>query len=223
MTNTLQFEQLRRGQALSGQELVQLASLIYDTDPFIYPALFSSKAQAKRVLSAVFMHGGDNMFCPENCFVGMLNGELSGLVLWVAGSLKWSDTALWAELERDSEPVSPGYAQAKDEYFSSYQTNPDTTISIVNFSVDSSVRGQGVGGAMMCAFLQEHPEQDMELFVLDNNTAAYQLYQRAGFSELQKLDGFALGPEKPACTQMYRRVEFKSSEAEKFAVLQGRN
>ena len=75
----------------------------------------------------------------------------------------------------------------------------------------------------MCAFLQEHPEQDMELFVLDNNTAAYQLYQRAGFSELQKLDGFALGPEKPACTQMYRRVEFKSSEAEKFAVLQGRN
>lgn len=207
MMSTLRFEQLKEGQALSGRELEQLAALIYDTDPFIYPALFRSREQARRVLPAVFLHGGDNMFRLENCFTGWLRGELVSLILWSAGSLEWDDSALRAGLERDIEHVSPGYPQVRNEYFPSYRANPDAVVSIVNFCVDGRMRGRGVGGAMLRAFKREHPQNDMELFVLDSNPAAIRLYQREGFRELRKLDGFSLSAQKPLCVQMYRKKE----------------
>lgn len=204
--NTLWVEQLKDGQPISKHELAQLSTLIYETDPFIYPALFSSREQAIRALPSVFQHGGDAMFSLNNCFVGRLNGDLISLILWFRGSLTWDDTVLYTELNRDIEPVATGWQQAKDEYFSSYQDNSSAIISVINVCVAEKMRGRGIGNAMLHAFILEHPKDNMELMVLASNPAALRVYTQNGFSETRRLDGFSLDAQKPVCIQMYRKA-----------------
>ena len=43
------------------------------------------------------------------------------------------------------------------------------------------MRGCGVGQKMLQAFLQEHPEANMELCVLSDNHGAIRLYESCGF------------------------------------------
>ena len=42
---------MKADKKLSDRQLQQIAGLIYDTDPYIYPAMFKDRQEAERVLS----------------------------------------------------------------------------------------------------------------------------------------------------------------------------
>lgn len=205
MMNTLQTEQLHNRMQISTQELKMLAALIYDTDPFIYPALFSSRAQALRVLPQVFRSGADVLFNLDNCFIIRSQKDIVGLLLWHMGSIQWSEKALYVELKCDREPVASGFEMVKADYFDSYRYTPDDCISIINVCIAENVRGKGIGSALMGDFIAEHLKHEMELFVLSDNYLALSLYSSLGFQLVQRLAGFSESETKPDCMQLHRK------------------
>ena len=205
--------QLSPGDRLSEQQLRDIALLIYDTDPYIYPALFggdaAGRSNAARILPAVIEAGTDKMFCRENLFLLLRDGEVCGLILWHRGPLRWSpDTVLacaeeqGVRLDRDNvQKVSREYV---DSCYQGEDADAADTLSLINVCVKQSMRGEGAGKRMLRAFLHAHPDAPMELVVLSDNIAALTLYQKVGFGISGESDGFSLSAQKPRCTAMLR-------------------
>lgn len=205
MMNILQTEQLHNQMQIPMQELEKLSALVYDTDPFIYPALFSSRTQALRVLPQVFRSGADVLFNLDNCFIIRSQKDIVGLLLWHMGSIQWSDKALYVELKCDREPVASGFEMVKTDYFESYRYMPDNLISIINVCIAEEVRGKGIGSVLIGDFIAGHPGNEMELFVLSDNHPALSLYTSFGFQLVRNQAGFSENEIKPDCMQLHRK------------------
>ncbi|MDE5931841.1 MAG: GNAT family N-acetyltransferase, partial [Lachnospiraceae bacterium] len=190
---------------ITSQELQCLSALVYETDPYIYPALFSSREQALRVLPQVFRDGTDILFNLNNCFIIRSQKEIAGLLLWHMGPIQWLGEDLYTRLKSDSESTASGFELVKKEYFDGYQHISDSSISIINVCVAEKMRGKGVGNALLDAFIKEHLENEMELLVLCDNYPALSLYTAFRFQPVRKLAGFSMDKEKPDCMQMCRK------------------
>lgn len=192
---SISFEPLGRDR--TDRALRDAAGLIYDTDPYIYPAMFASREDALRVLPEM-IRGGDRMFRPENLFVAASGEAVTGIVLWHRGSLRW-DEAVYRACGGDS----PWIGEVRDRYFSSYASVPPGTVSLLN--VCTSVRGRGMGGRMLDAFLRAVPGP-YELYVLADNAAAIRLYERKGFTVTERLQGFSVPARDLPCLKMEKGV-----------------
>ena len=202
MKNTLTFEQLTANSVLDEMDLLAIARLIYDTDPYIYPAMCSA-AEAEKIIPYLLSAGTDSMFCKQNLFVARLNNNVVGAILWHNGPLVWEQKAFIETCNSQSIPIAPTFEQVAREYLSTYD-QPITDISIINVCVDTSVRGSGVGTEMLKAFIARHKSKSMELVTLTENTIAIDLYKRSGFEILREEDGFSVENPKPRCYTMSR-------------------
>lgn len=190
--------------SLSSLQLSQIAELIYDTDPYIYPALFSSKDQAVCILSRLFC-ANDSMFCPENLFICLNEKRVIGIILWHQGPLFWNPEPLCSVCDELNIMELPYLNQVKQSYFDSYANTPENTSAIINVCVAEPMRGKGIGQRMLEAFLA-HPQQSAlchRLVVLTNNDRAVHLYKKFGFHIESKKEGFAL-ERKPEVFCMFR-------------------
>lgn len=177
------------------EQLREIAGMIYDTDPYIYPAMFSSREEAIGVIPSM-IRSGDGMFCPGNTYTAETQGHTVGIVLWHRGPLEW-ETDVYARCGGRSAYIG----KARDSYFSAYRNVPAGTVSLINVCVSGGMRGQGIGGRMLDAFLRVVPGP-YELYVLADNRNAIALYQSRGFRITDELDGFSLEAEKPRCYKM---------------------
>ena len=183
------------GSSWTGRYLSDIAGLIYDTDPYIYPAMFSSREDAVHIIPKMIM-GGDNMFSPNNLFIAEANDSVIGIILWHRGGLEWND-----RVYRESGGHSPYIDEVNRRYFSSYKAISSDTVSILN--VCTSVRGKGVGGKILDVFINETPGP-YELYVLADNEAAIELYKKKGFTITEELQGFSIPPKDLPCYKMER-------------------
>lgn len=206
MKNTLTFEQLDVDSVLDEGDLLTIARLIYDTDPYIYPAMCSA-AEAEKIIPYLLSAGTDSMFCKQNLFVARLNNNVVGVILWHNGPLAWKRKAFIETCNAQSIRIAPTFEQVAQEYLSTYD-QPTADISIINVCVDASVRGSGVGTEMLKAFIARHKSESMELVTLTGNTIAIDLYKRRGFEILREEDGFSVEYPKPRCYIMSRK-EYK--------------
>ncbi len=203
--------QLKADEPLTDTQYKDIARLIYETDPYIYPALFSGteepEAAAEEVLSRLISEGKDSMFHKDNLFV-LFSGDLvAGIILWHDGALRWDADAfiraadsLGVGLDRKSVSV------VDKEYFGLYDTAASAApLSLINVCVSKYLRGAGIGRTMLDAFIEKHKERDMELFVLADNDGAVKLYEACGFQTCERAPGFALSSEKPDCYRMERK------------------
>lgn len=179
------------------EQLRAVAGMIYDTDPYIYPAMFASREEAIDIIP-LMIRSGDSMFCPENLFVAEAEQHVVGIILWHKGPLIW-ETDVYHRCGGHSMFIE----KVRDGYFSSYQNVPEDTVSLINICVRSDTRGQGIGGQMLDAFFRETPGSS-ELYVLADNQRAIRLYQTKGFHITKQLEGFSLEVKKPLCYKMER-------------------
>lgn len=191
--------QLTDADDLSEQQERALARLVWQTDPYIYPAMFT-ESQAVELLPLLF--DDDSMFNLRNLYCGFIGDTIVGIILHHHGPLYWTADLLKAECK--DLPATLDIVER--DYFSEYQKTPVHARSIINCCVDSRWRMSGIrlGSEMMKQFLEEHPGEEMELFVLEETPAARKLYRRAGFRTVYHCDGFSIEEKKPPCLFMRR-------------------
>ena len=186
----------------------EVASLIYKTDPYIYPAMFTSVKEAVMVIPEL-MQKKDKMFCPQNIYaVSDKDGVIVGIILWIEGPLKWDSKDFVTCLQELGIHPSRYLDDVKTRYLSGYSKMPENTISIINVCVKEGFQGKGVGGKMMMSFLAEHqePGKVFELFVLKDNPAAIRLYTNQGFEVQNEQRGFSADKRDIYCYRMARKA-----------------
>ena len=201
------FRQLHHDDILDEQQLVDIAGLIYDTDKYIYPQMFT-REQAKRLIPLLLAGNEDRMFSLDNIFCAMAGDRIVGLILHKKGPLNWDSGELVMYAGLLDENLSDTIDIVENEYFHEYDSTPEDATAILNCCVNSNYRMQNdirLGTRMMQAFVAQHHER-LELYVLKETTAAMRLYLRAGFktSEQDKCNGFSIDHRDLPCYFMYR-------------------
>lgn len=204
---SIRFCQLSHDDILDEQQLVDIAGLIYDTDRYIYPPMFT-REQAKRLLPLLFAGNEDRMFSLDNIFCAMAGNRIIGLILHKNGPLNWNSGPLVKYAGIMDETLPETMRTVEYEYFWEYDSTPDDATAILNCCVNSNYRMRNdirLGTRMMQAFVAEHSER-LELYVLQETPAAMRLYLRAGFqtSEQHKCNGFSIDHRQLPCYFMYR-------------------
>ena len=189
--NTIQCKPL--GQVREEQALQDVAGLIYDTDPYIYPAMFTSRKQAIEVIPKM-ISVGDTMFCSENIYIAEIRGRICGIILWHRGPLLWNPD-VYRQCGGSSEYID----EVCRRYFSTYSSISRSTVSIIN--VCTSEHGKGIGTKMLHSFMKREPGP-YELYVLADNAHAIKLYSTVGFSVTETLQGFSLDNRGLPCFKM---------------------
>ncbi len=206
-------KQLKREDVVTPVQYKAISTLIYDTDPYIYPALFDGdsnpRTAAEIVLPVVIERGDDELFRKDNLYIYCSGESLKGLILWHRGSLQWDSNRFFNTaqelgvvlIKENVLAVSGGYV---DNKYNENENEESQSLSLINICVDSKSRGQGIGRRMMQEFIKEHSTESMELCVLADNLGAIHLYEKMGFRVVGEAPGFSLAKEKPICYDMKR-------------------
>lgn len=202
----ISFKQLSHNDILDEQQLRDIAGLIYDTDKYIYPMMFSSREQAKELLPMLFASNEDNMFNLNNIYCGMVGKRIVSLILHIRGPLVWKSDQL-TELANLLDMKLPKTVDLVEKnYFTGYASTASNTTAILNCCVNSNYRMRNeirLGTRMMQSFIEHHPER-LELYVLQETNAAMRLYLRTGFKPLRKCNGFSADNRELPCYFMYK-------------------
>ena len=207
--------QIKNKQSLSPDQKREIAELIFDTDSFIYPALFAGnrdpKENARQLIPHLLEKETDTMFCKDNLFACYYKDQIIGLILWVRGELFWDYKQFVQEAVSIGINLSPKNVEAVSNAYignryTSVKENEETKISLINVCVNESFRGKGIGSFLMDSFIRQHSEEAMELCVLKENDSAVQLYLRKNFAITNESPGFSLEEEKPVCYEMHRKA-----------------
>ena len=146
--------------------------------------MFGTAELAEKVIPQLLCSGRDSMFNLNNIYVCELNEEIVGLLLWHEGTLSWSSAELRKAVHQQSESAPSTLSTVEKEYIAGYsEAENSNVISILNLCVAKHVRRKNIGGRMLTAFLQAHPEKVVELCVLSENRAAINLYRSCGFEQ----------------------------------------
>jgi len=189
----------RADRSLSEEQMKEVAGLIYDSDPFIYPAMFASRQEAEAVIPKMF-RAKDPMFRRENLFVALDGTKVAGILLWMRGPLAWN---------KKTYEKCGGKAKYIDrvvmEYFDLFSETPPDTASIIRVSVDAELRGNKIGSMLVDAFL-EVEKGPYQLFVLANNMEATGFFRQKGFRIRETRPGFSLDYQALPCYWMVKEA-----------------
>ena len=199
------YSNLNSSSQLSAENQTALAELIFDTDSYIYPAMFGNRENASIVLPLLF-YSSDSMFRLENFYIANKDGQIIGLLLWVKGRLNWSPELLRTVSLRAGIQPSPYLDLVAREYVDKYAENEKrNVISIINLCVSSEFRGRGVGRTLMQRFIEQHHDSTFELCALAGNMAAVHLYRSLGFEIVERYNGFSIDHKQLDAIVMQRK------------------
>lgn len=187
---------------IGDHNLIRIAEMIYNTDPYIYPCLFRCKEDALRLLPKVILRGDDQMFRLSNFYIAEDHGITVGMILWHKGPLNWDARPLCETAAAEGISLSPHLPLVQKQYFEAYKEVPLNTISLVNVSVSPQCQRRGIGTRLLKSFVSEHMGEKMELYVLADNTPARKMYQSIGFQTIHVSQGFSSDNRELPCLQM---------------------
>ncbi len=186
------YRNLTSASALSGENYRELADLIYETDPYIYPAMFGKRDSAACLLPLLFRNR-DSMFCLDNIFAAFCGRRIVGMLLWKKGRLKWSPKLLKRLAAENGIETSPHLDDVAKEYVGIYaEEDREELVSLINLCVDRELCGQGIGRAIMEHFFAEKHGRNYELCVLADNKNAVHLYRSLGFETSEYYNGYSV-------------------------------
>jgi len=198
------FRFLKNGEALSDENALALSRLVYDTDPYIYPAMFGSRENAEALLPLLF-GSNDSMFCLSNCYVAEREGAIIGLLLWKQGALTWSPALLKRLAAERGIPLSPYLDMVSEEYVSVYEQLPEEDVlSLINLCVVKELCGRGIGRKILENFFAQKPAAVYELCALKDNSGAVHLYTSLGFEICEEYNGFSVDHRRLPALRMRR-------------------
>lgn len=204
--HAIQCYQLSCQTKLTKEQLEDIAKLIFLTDKYIYPAIFSNEANARKVLPILLNGNEDTMFNLENLYVAHLGNRIVGIILWNKGELVW-DTRKLEQIATENEVhLSHNLKLVKEDYIKkNYGNVRNERLEIINFCVEPKLRGLGIGEKLLKEFICKNIHSDMELCVLSENVSAIKIYERLGFTRNKIYSGFSVESRKPECMQMVRK------------------
>ena len=202
MDNNLVIRQLKGRDHIDYNNLVRISELIYDTDPYIYPCIFSTREEAMQILPVMFQQGDDIMFHLNNCYVAEYEGIIVGLILWHKGPLDWDAHSLCTHATASGISLSPHLPLVRTQYFESYRAVATDTISLINICVNKHFQNRGICKQLLKSFISKHIGEKMELYVLSDNYPAKRVYASVGFQSIRTIQGFSLDKDYILCDQM---------------------
>ena len=187
----------RADRRLSDGQLKEIAGLIYDSDPYIYPAMFASREDAEAVLPKM-IRAGDPMFGQENLFTAMEGRQVAGVLVWTRGPLFWNK-----KIYEKCGGASAHIDRVMAEYFSLFAETPPDTASLIRLSVRPDRQGQGIGSRLTDTFFEEE-KGPYQLYALSGNTEAIPFFQGKGFRIRETRPGFSLDYRALPCYWMVK-------------------
>lgn len=163
----------RADKPLSEAQLKEIAGLIYDSDLYIYPAMFESRQQAEIIIPKM-IRSGDQMFRRDNIFAAMDGTKIAGVLVWMRGPLQW-DKKIYHKCGGKSKHID----RVVMEYFNLFEEAPPNMNTIVRISVKKERQGNHIGSLLMQTFM-EAEQGPYQLFVLSDNAEAISFFQGKG-------------------------------------------
>lgn len=193
----LTYDEIDLRRAKKDDKLEEIAKLIYQTDPYIYPFWFKGgEEEAMRVLPKYILDPGF-IYNYENIYVAYdkTNGHIVGLICAIDHTVNLDYD--YSELERlnsESDFVVNNYLKMLINH-----VNEHKSMYVVNCCVDKNYRSKRIGTVMFGNFikLMENAGYDtIEFDCLLHNVRAKNLYHSLGFKEMYTDIGFN-GTENP--------------------------
>ncbi len=189
---------MRADNSLSDRQLQEIGGLIYDTDQYIYPAMFKDRQEAERVLSGM-IRSGDQMFRTENLLIAADGKDIAGALLWKRGPMQWNP-AVYEKCGGNAEHI----VRVVREYFHLFAETAADTVSVVRIGVRQEMRGKQIGRMLMDMLMREEAGP-YELYVLINNLDAVRFFESEGFRIRETRPGFSLDYSAYPCYWMVKR------------------
>ena len=187
----------RADEQLSESQLKEIADLIYDSDLYIYPAMFESRQQAETIIPRMIC-AGDQMFKRDNIYVAMDGIKIVGVLIWMRGPLQWNKK-IYEKCGGRSEYID----RIIPEYFNLFEEAPSNMNTVVRISVKKERQRNRIGTLLMQTVM-EAEQGPYQLFVLSDNAGAISFFQGNGFSIREIRPGFSLDYEVPPCFWMIK-------------------
>lgn len=192
--------------ATGADDLYTIASCIYLTDPYIYPAAFGDDPrQAARAITRL-MGIPDGLFHPDHIALALREDQICGIILYIKDGARWNGEEC-AGLVQGIVPDMENFRFTSDVYFSAAAAvPPEKHIELVACCVMPECRGMGIGRKMLDWLTGEFPGYAFTLDVLAGNPAAIRLYEKCGFTVSSRDRGFHLEESlRPDCYRMIRK------------------
>ena len=198
------FKQLSYKDILTNQQLIDIASLIWDDDDYISPSMMS-REQAKKILPLVFSTNKDVMYSLDNIFVAMCGRRIIGLILHKKGPLNWSSTEIKKTAKFFNEELPDSLSICESNYFSRYNSTPPDTTLILAGHVHSNwrLRDISVESKMVSEFIANHNETILT-YILRETLPFIRAYARNGFEIQESINGFSIDDHALPCALMIK-------------------
>lgn len=207
---SIEIRQLAPGDILSHRQLEDIAGLIYDTDPYIYPAIFGCRSNALIILPELMTSGRDSMFNLSNIYASISADRVFGIILWHKGPVEWDpETMLNIAVQKSVDLDDKQVRRIARSYFGRKYDDPgnEGLLLLINVCVSLEYRGRGIASGILSSFIGEHDSESMELCVIAGNDRAVVLYRNNGFFIIGLEDGFSLDEDKPQVYSMRREPD----------------
>lgn len=191
--------------ATENDNFFRIASCLYLTDPYIYPAAFGNdRDRAARAIS-VLMSIENCLLSYKNMLVALADDEICGVLLFTKGDSNW-ELNEYVDRIHTMIPSIDNFIYVSDTYFSvAANTPPDAEVEVIACCVKPSFRNMGIGEKLIHGIFYLYPDCPMSLDVLANNTAAIRLYQKCGFEITESFRGFSMEESsRPDCYRMVK-------------------
>ena len=181
----------------------KIAELIYITDPYLYPDLFGSLEQAKKLLPVLLLDP-KSTFYYKYLYVAKLDNEIVGVVSIVPDKVEWKFNIIRMAYLECGFTMNEAVHEV-NKYFEDTFNRIGVCSSVCNVCVDSNCRGQGIGSFIVQKLIATVGSNNIELSVLKDNVAAVKLYTKFGFIIVKECYEYG-GYQKPKvlCYSMVR-------------------
>lgn len=180
--------------AKKGDNMEEIASLIYDTDPYIYPFWFHDDKDAcieflkDEMLKDGFIFNYNNLYVAYDTTAEKIIGVICGV-----------DKSVNLEYDYKSlEKVDDNYKIVINEYIqpilNEVSEDDEETLYLPCACIDKNFRGKQIGTKLFGYFISQMQRAGFKKFKLDcllHNLQAKNLYHSLGFKEMKLTTGFS--------------------------------
>ena len=171
----------------------EIAELLYETDPYIYPYWFEKDEKScvkflkEEIIKDGFIFNYNNLYVAYDSTMNKIVGVICAIDKSV--NLKYDYESL--------KKVNSFYERTINEYIEPIidEVNKldDETIYIPNVCIDKDLRGKRIGTKLLGYFISQMEKAGFNRFALDcllHNLQAKNLYHALGFKEMKLTHGF---------------------------------
>lgn len=180
--------------ATKDDNMNEIAKLIYDTDPYIYPYWFEEDINKcleffkEEMLKDGFLFNYNNLYVAYDSTIDKIVGVICAIDKSV--NLEYDYHKL-GQVDDKYKKVTEHYIKPILDEVEEFD---DETIYIPNVCIDKTLRGKRIGTKLLGYFIGQMEKVGFDKFALDcllHNLQAKNLYHGLGFKEMKLIDGFS--------------------------------